>query len=135
MKKKPVKRTETIEMKQENLREFYITPLYLKTMKQRSRYWTEEFIKKQLLYFKQSIPEYHEAHDILENELHVRRLNHLRTEARSRPLPELKKLLEQYRNEADYCELIQAEIEIRKGAKELKDLVKDRETKIKPLDF
>ena len=119
-------------MDQEDLRKFYITPLYLQLMRQRSRYWTEEFIKKQLFYFKQTIPDYPEVHEVLENELHVRNLNHLRKEARVRPLAELKKLLAKYKHEPDYCEVLQTEIEIRSGNKELKDLSKGQQAIIKP---
>ena len=125
-------------MDKENLRDFYITPLYLETMRYRSRYWTKEFIKTQLFYFKQTIPDYPEVHEILENELHTRDLNHLRKNTRRLSNADIEKLLKQskhkkYEHNPDYREVIQTEIEIRSGAKRLKDFSGDLQARITEL--
>ncbi len=109
------------QLQKEDLREFYITPLYLKTIQKRAKKWSEDFIIKQLAYFEKTIPDYPEVHEILQTELHTRRLNQLHKNIRKLGKNELLKLLQKYKDEPDYCEIIQAELEIRSGANQLID--------------
>lgn len=120
-----------IEMGKEDLREFYITPLYLETMGRRVRFWTEDFIRTQLFYFKKTIADYPEVLELLENELRRRGLNRLRKKLRLLDLEELRRLLDgEYKQEPDSCEVIQTEIEIRSGAKRLKEPSQNPQAKI-----
>lgn len=106
----------------EDLREFYITPDYLKELKRRARVWEDAEIREQLLYFKTTIPDYPEVHEALEGELHRRKLNKLRRHARRlRGEGQLKALLEKYGAEPDYREVIETELQIRRGANRLYD--------------
>ena len=110
-----------MEKEKENLREFYITPLYLETMRRRARTWSESFLEIQVLSFQKTIPEYPEVQTLLETELHTRRLNRLHSEIHGAPADRLKELLVQFKEEADYCEIIQTELEILNGVKKLKE--------------
>ena len=77
-----------------NLREFYITPAYLKRMEMRARSWTEAFITGQIDEFRVTIPDYPEVIELLEAELHRRRLNGLKTKVRRLAGNELVHFLE-----------------------------------------
>ena len=105
----------------ENLREFYITSDYLRRMQLRARSWEDAFIQNQITYFKHTIPDYPEVCELLETELHTRNLNQLHRKLRSLEKKELKILLQKYKLEPDYCELIESELEIRTGVKVLYD--------------
>ncbi len=105
----------------EDFREFYITPLYIENMKRRAKKWNENFIQQQLDSFRKTIPDYPELHHLLETELHTRQLNKIYQKIRSVSKKELKTLLSIYKKEADYCEMIQTELEIRSGVKSLKE--------------
>ena len=110
------------KQEKEDLREFYITPLYLNTMRQRAKSWSEDFINRQLLYFQKTIPDYPEVHEILQTELHTRKLNQLHKAVRKMKKNELTQLMQKYKSEPDHCEVIQTELEIRSGADFLVDL-------------
>lgn len=105
----------------EDLREYYITPAYLDSMRSRAREWPANFIKEQLQNFKSSIPDYPEVHHLLEGEMHRRNLNQLLRYIRHNPRLNLKPLLEKYKSEPDYIELIHTEMEIRSGVQRLTD--------------
>lgn len=98
----------------EDLREHYITPLYLSTMAVRARDWTEEFIKEQIAEFKRTIPEYPEVFEVLEAELYSRRLNVVHAEVRRAPSAALPALLAKHKGDADIAEIISTEIELRR---------------------
>lgn len=109
----------------EDLRDYYITPLYLQTMAKRVRDWSTEYIKKQIALFRRTIPDYPEVFEILVDELHKRHLNQLLRHIRKSPASDLKALLEKYGEEPDYREIIMTEMEIRNGAKRLHDASSD----------
>lgn len=105
----------------EDLREFYITPLYLQTMRDRVRDWDDEFIQHQYRLFHKTIRDYPEVLELLEGELHRRHLNRLRKSIRGRPEAELRELMKRNAREPDYVEVIQTELEIRQGFARLTD--------------
>lgn len=98
----------------EDLREHYITPLYLSTMALRARDWSEDFIRSQIEEFKRSIPDYPEVFEVLEAELHSRRLNRVHAEVRRASSADLPVLLGRHKNDADVAEIIGTEIELRR---------------------
>ena len=106
---------------EEDLREFYVTPLYLQTMAGRARLWSREHIQYQLQLFRRTMPNYPEVLEILEGELHRRNLNKLRSFARGGSAGQLRSLLRKYGQEPDYREVIETEMEIRKGVRRLHD--------------
>jgi hypothetical protein len=114
----------------ENLREYYITPDYLTQMRLRAREWTDEFIQLQMNYFRRTIPDYPEVAETLEGELYARTLNRLKRAARSRSLAEVKAMLKKYGAEADYREVLEAELEIRSGVRRLTDRTEGRGARI-----
>ena len=106
----------------EDLREYYITPDYLATMRSRSREWSDDFIREQHQLFRGTIvAEYPEVLEVLEGELHRRNLNRLHRSIRRKSADELQALREKYRAEPDYVEVIDTELEIRGGARRLVD--------------
>ncbi len=105
----------------EDLREFYITPLYLETMGSRVKEWTDEHIKNQIRLFRRTIGDYPEVLELLEGELHKRHLNTLYRHIKKSPNSVLEQLLEKLGDEPDYREIIETELEIRGGAKHLHD--------------
>jgi len=107
--------------KKENLREYYITPFYLKTMSGRARIWSDDFIKEQITVFKETIPDYPEVFEILENELHRRELNRLSQTIRKSSIEKLNALLIEFNGHPDFKQVIEVELAIRKGAKHLND--------------
>jgi len=115
------RREHELERTEEELREFYITPLYLETMRTRASRWSPEHIKSQLQLFRRTIPDYPEVLELLEGELHKRNLNDLRRHARKSLNEQLPALLQKYGAEPDYREVIETEMEIRKGVKRLYD--------------
>ena len=110
-----------LEPTTEELREFYITPVYIDIMTRRASFWSTEHLKKQILLFSRTIPDYPEVIELLEGELHKRNLNKLLRHIRSNPNIDLKALLNKYGGEPDYHEIIMTELEIRKGVKHLFD--------------
>jgi len=105
----------------EDLRKYYITPHFLSTLHGRARRWSEQFIKKQIAYFKETIPDYPEVNEILENELHRRILNTTKTLVRKSSPAELEKLKEKHENAPDLKQIIEVELEIRSGTSHLND--------------
>lgn len=104
----------------DDLREFYITPSYLQTMKIRAQEWTGSFIQEQIKLFDKTIHEYPEVKELLEGELHRRLLNDVRRKARKYTLTDLEKYKRQFKD-PDTIEVIETEIEIKKGMKKLTD--------------
>lgn len=104
----------------EDLREQFITPLYLQTMEQRARIWSSEFIQQQLSQFLQTIPDYPEVLEILEGELHRRKLNEIRKKARKLRTAELNQLMKSL-TDPDQIEVVETEIQIRRGVVSLPD--------------
>lgn len=101
----------------ENLRDYYITPLWLENMVRRVRDWDEGTILEQIRLFKYTIPEYPEPVIILESELHRRRLNDLKKESRKMSEIELKNNLKKLEPDSDEAEVIRTELEIRTTTK------------------
>ncbi len=108
-------------METEDLREFYITPLYLETLSLRSRQWDHRLIQEQIRLFRENHPDYPELVQILEEELHRRRLNLLHSNLRKAEEGELGRYLAKYGSEPDFREMIQVELEIRRGVRQLHD--------------
>ena len=103
-----------------DLREYYITPLYLETMAIRARSWSVDFIQLQLKQFLATIPDYPEVMEILEGEIHRRKLNEIKKKART--LPEDRLIaFQKSLNDPDEKEVVETEIQIRGGARELPD--------------
>ncbi len=98
----------------EDLRQHYITPLYLSTMALRARDWSEEFIRFQIEEFQRSIPDYPEVVEVLEAELHSRRLNQVHDEIRRASSADLPRLMEKHKSDTDVAEIIGTEMELRK---------------------
>lgn len=106
----------------EDLRVYYITPAYLAMMRERAREWTDEFIREQHRLFRSTVVAgYPEVLDLLEMELHRRNLNRLHKGIRRKPDAELQALRKRYAAEPDYVEVIDTELEIRKGVHRLVD--------------
>jgi hypothetical protein len=105
----------------EDLRIFYITPLYLETMRRRIQSWRDETIREQIALFRETIPDYPEVMEILEGELHRRELNRLHHELRNKGSHELKALLKTYKDHPDHAEIIRTALEIRNGATRLSE--------------
>lgn len=105
---------------EEDLRLFYITAEYLERMRQRARDWSEEFLLLQLEHFRRTIPGYPEVHELLEGELHARRLNQLHRRLRTMKDGDLRAALSAARDD-DEREIIATELEIRSGVRRLKD--------------
>jgi hypothetical protein len=105
----------------EDLREYYITPDYLAQMRQRAREWSDDFIRYQHRVFRKTIVDYPEVFELLEAELHRRNLNRLHKGIRRKSEAELRALKKQYTAEPDYVEVIETELEIRKGVRRLAD--------------
>jgi len=97
----------------EDLREFYITPFYLETMRNRARQWSSAFIQEQMELFHKTISDYPEVHEVLEGELYRRELETLRKETRRLSINELKKISGKYPSESDHAEIIRVEIKLR----------------------
>jgi hypothetical protein len=95
-----------------NLREFYITPEYLKLMESRARHWSERFIQDQIEQFRRTIPDYPEVVELLENELHRRRLNALRMQLRSLKKEELRERLKAMQRQYEAGAITQDELEV-----------------------
>lgn len=114
----------------EDLRQYYITPEYLAQMRRRAREWTDDFLQLQMNYFRRTIPDYPEVAEILEGELYARTLNRLHRAARTRSLAEVKAMLQKYGGQADYREILEAELEIRSGAKRLTDRTDGRSARV-----
>lgn len=95
-----------------NLREFYITPDYLRRMALRARQWTDDFIAGQIEQFQRTIPDYPEVVELLENELHRRRLNRLGRELRGLPLKELHRRLVSMKQDFAAGRITQDELEV-----------------------
>lgn len=104
-----------------DLREFYITPLYLETLRLRVSSWSDGLIQEQLDLFRQTIPDYPEVAEVLEGELYRRELNRLKKSLVNLDGEGLKALLLEYDRDSDFAELIRTTLEIRNGAKKLKD--------------
>ncbi|MCB1175114.1 MAG: hypothetical protein KDK39_16185 [Leptospiraceae bacterium] len=109
------------DMQLEDLRDYYITAEYLERMRSRVIDWTTTSIQAQLDLFQQSIPDYPEVLDILESELHRRRLNLLNRSIRELPDAQLEALLLKYKSVPDYQEVIQTWMAIKSGANRLPD--------------
>lgn len=105
----------------EDLREFYITPFFIETMAARARQWNDDHLRRQLGLFRRTIADYPEVLETLEGELHRRNLNKLYRHARRLPPEQLKALLAKYSGEPDFKEVIETEIELRKGVTHLHD--------------
>lgn len=91
-------------------------------MASRARHWSERFIIEQIEQFRRTIPDYPEVVDLLEGELHRRRLNALRKELRSLDKDELQRRLRlmqrDYKAKAitqDELEVVETEWRIRNG--------------------
>jgi hypothetical protein len=95
-----------------NLREYYITPEYLKLMASRARQWSERFIAEQMEQFRRTIPDYPEVVDLLEGELHRRRLNALRKELRLLNKDELQGRLQLMQRDFAAKAITQDELEV-----------------------
>ena len=81
----------------EDLREHYITPDYLKRMRERAREWSDDFIREQHgLFRKTVVSNYPEVLDLLAAELHTRNLNRLHRGIRGKPKRQLVALREKY---------------------------------------
>ncbi|MCB1169352.1 MAG: hypothetical protein KDK25_03410 [Leptospiraceae bacterium] len=104
----------------DDLRQYYITPTYLEVMRNRARYWSEDFIQAQLSQFRHTIPDYPEVLELLEGEIHRRRLNTLKARIRRLKNPELEAMKEQ-QSDPDAREVIETEILIRQGTRRLPD--------------
>ncbi|MCB1165885.1 MAG: hypothetical protein KDK37_13090 [Leptospiraceae bacterium] len=104
----------------EDLRQYYITPMYLETMRQRAMQWTDEFIELQMQQFRTEHPTYPELQELLEGELHRRRLNQIKRKARSLKTPDLESALKK-QTDPDSREVIQTELLIRQGMRRLPD--------------
>ncbi|MCB1309917.1 MAG: hypothetical protein KDK30_17135 [Leptospiraceae bacterium] len=107
----------------EELREFYITPVYLQILRDRVSEWTAEFIQNQLQLFRGTIPDYPEVLEILEGELYRRQLNQFHRQARRLTREQLLAVQKKYAHEqyADFREIARTELEIRAGVNRLKD--------------
>ncbi|MEQ9363201.1 MAG: hypothetical protein RIF32_03105 [Leptospirales bacterium] len=117
----------------QDLREYYITPTYLAVLKDRARDWTDEFIREQHRLFRGTVvADYPEVLDLLESELHRRDLNRLRKGIRGKAETDILSLREKYAAEADYVEVIDTELEIRGGARRLKDSSDGRTELVEP---
>lgn len=103
----------------EDLREFYITPVYLTTMEKRSKNWSDQFISEQITLFKHSIAEYPEVIELLEGELYRRELEAFRKKIKLHNTEELKRLKTTVDAESDFAELIHVEMDFRKRLKSL----------------
>lgn len=103
----------------EDLREFYITPMYLETMAKRARAWSHEFIQDQMDAFQRNHPDYPELSGILEAELYRRDLNRFRLLLKKKSSGDLRGFLEQKNPSEDYREMIEIELAIRGGARHL----------------
>lgn len=114
----------------EDLRQYYITPEYLAQMRLRAREWSDDFIQLQMNYFRRTIPDYPEVAEILEGELYARTLNRLHRAARTRSIADVKALLKKYGAQADYREILEAELEIRSGVKRLTDRTDGRGSRV-----
>ena len=99
----------------EDLREFYITPLYLERLEQRARIWSEEFIEEQSRLFMQSHPDYPELVEILNGELKRRHINRMIESIKQSSKEQLHEL-ERTTLDPELLEVIRASIEIRAGA-------------------
>ena len=104
----------------EDLRQFYITPVYLEVMRQRARQWSDEFIQRQLSQFKDSIPDYPEVHELLEGEMHRRNLNRLKSRIKKLKSSDLQGMRKK-QSDPDTLEIIDTELLIRQGVKTLPD--------------
>ena len=103
----------------EDLREYYITPLYLEVLKRRIASWNPELVKEQLRLFQENLSDYPELLEVLEGELYRRELNEIRIRARRSPTKDLKKIMSQYGKDADKKEIVMTELLIREGQKRL----------------
>ncbi|MEQ8350454.1 MAG: hypothetical protein RH862_03165 [Leptospiraceae bacterium] len=104
----------------EDLRQYYITPTYLEVMRKRARHWSDEFVLAQLQEFKSSIPDYPEVHELLEGEMHARKLNRAKKEIKRKKSDELK-TLRKSQKDPDIQEIIDTELLIRDGVRRLPD--------------
>lgn len=104
----------------EDLREYYITPVYLQTMEQRAKFWSADFIRIQLQQFLETIPDYPEVLEILEGELHRRKLNEIKKKARRLTSKELKDWIRKL-EDPDHIEVAETELQIRQGVSSLPD--------------
>jgi len=104
----------------EDLRQYYITPTYLEVMRSRARDWSDDFIQAQLKQFRNSIPDYPEVHELLEGEMHRRRLNRIKARIKKANTSDLQSLKDGQRD-PDVLEVIETELLIRQGVKRLPD--------------
>lgn len=105
------------DSQKEDLREFYITPQYLKIMDLRSKNWSDQFIKDQIAMFSKTIPDYPEVLELLEGELYRRELEELRKKIKLLSKEEIIRLSGQFEKDSDFRELIQVELDLRKRLK------------------
>ena len=101
----------------EDLREFYITPQYLKIMGLRVKKWSDQLIKDQLHLFSKTIPDYPEVLELLEGELYRRELEVLRKKIKLMSTEQIIQLSGRYEKDSDFRELIQVELDLRKRLK------------------
>tara|TARA_B100001778_G_scaffold148814_1_gene122418 strand:+ start:118 stop:471 length:354 start_codon:yes stop_codon:yes gene_type:complete len=104
----------------EDLRQYYITPTYLEVMRHRARAWSDEFIQAQLQQFRNTIPDYPEVHELLEGEMHRRKLNGLKRRIKKSRTADLQSL-KATEKDPDVIEVIETELLIRQGVKRLPD--------------
>lgn len=105
-----------------DLREYYITPMFLENLKNRARKWTEEFIEEQMRWFEKTIPDYPEVNQILESELHRRDLNRLHKSLREKSTEEIESILRQVEEGSDSEEVLKTELQLRNGVKRLSEI-------------
>lgn len=96
----------------EDLRLYYITQDFLRRMSDRARDWDEAFISEQARAFARAHPDYPELVEILEGELHRRRLNALKNEIRSLPRAALEQRLKEVRALFRAGEITRDELEV-----------------------
>ncbi len=105
----------------ENLREFYITPQWLTLLAERSREWDDALLKEQLSYFKKTLPDYPELHQVFEEELHIRLLNRVNKKARSMNTKAIQNEIQKRDPDDDIVEVLRTELEIRSGKERLSE--------------
>jgi len=81
-------------------------------MASRARQWSERFIADQIEQFRRTIPDYPEVVELLEGELHRRRLNDLRKQLRSLNSEELYGRLQVMQRDFAAKAITQDELEV-----------------------
>ncbi|MBW7857335.1 MAG: hypothetical protein H3C43_03310 [Leptonema sp. (in: Bacteria)] len=95
-----------------DLREFYITPTFLKVMANRAKSWSSKFIQDQIDQFQVTIPDYPEVVELLEAELHRRSLNQLKQKLKNQTIQQLKQTVINLQKQYNDGQVSQDELEV-----------------------